>query len=167
MQSVLESQNSQDLVYRFFRQDGSQGWLWAKIEALVNGAGEMIGLHGVAMDVTEQKSVETALQDSESRFRKVFESAVVGMMFANINGQITEANDCLLKMLGYTRKELEAGLMRWDQITPPEYKSQDLEAIENLRIYGFTKPWEKEYYHKNGRRVPILMGASPLKGNQI
>ena len=164
VQSVLESQNSQDLVYRFFRQDGSQGWLWAKIEALVNGAGEMIGLHGVAMDVTEQKSVETALQDSESRFRKVFESAVVGMMFANINGQITEANDCLLKMLGYTRKELEAGLMRWDQITPPEYKSQDLEAIENLRIYGFTKPWEKEYYHKNGRRVPILMGASPFEG---
>ncbi|AIE75918.1 MULTISPECIES: diguanylate cyclase [unclassified Synechocystis] len=164
MQYVLQSQQPQDLIYRFFRQDGSQGWLWTKVEALVNASEEVIGLQGVAMDITEQKKVEIALQDSESRFRKVFESAVVGMMFASVQGQITEANDCLLRMLGYTRQELEAGLIRWDALTPPEHRPADQEAIDNLHKYGFTKPWEKEYYHKDGRRIPILLGVAPFEG---
>ncbi len=165
VQYVLQTGLAQELAYSFCRTDGSQGWIWAKTEALFNPNGEITGLQGVAMDITKQKEAEIALQNSESRFRKVFESDIVGIMFASLSGEVFEANNCLLDMIGYSRKELEAGLIRWDVLTPAEHRAKDVEAIENLRKYGFTKPWEKEYYHKNGSIVPVLVGAAPFEGN--
>ncbi|MBE9241084.1 PAS domain S-box protein [Synechocystis salina] len=162
---VLQTGQTQESAYRFCRTDGSQGWIWAKTEALFNLTGEVIGLQGVAMDITKQKEAEIALQNSESRFRKVFESDIVGIMFASLSGEVAEANNCLLNMLGYSRKELEAGLIRWDALTPAEHRAKDMEAVENLQKYGLTKPWEKEYYHKDGHTVPVLVGAAPFEGN--
>ncbi|WP_228014951.1 diguanylate cyclase [Synechocystis salina] len=86
-------------------------------------------------------------------------------MFASLSGEVAEANNCLLNMLGYSRKELEAGLIRWDALTPAEHRPKDVEAIENLQKYGFTKPWEKEYYHKDGHTVPVLVGVAPFEGD--
>ena len=165
VQYVLQTGLTQESTHRFCRTDDSQGWIWTKTEALFNPTGEITGLQGVAMDITEQKEAEIALQNSESRFRKVFESDIVGIMFASLSGEVFEANNCLLNMLGYSRKELDAGLIRWDVLTPAEHRAKDMEAVENLQKYGFTKAWEKEYYHKNGHTVPVLVGAAPFEGN--
>ncbi|NJL45249.1 MAG: PAS domain-containing protein [Leptolyngbyaceae cyanobacterium SM2_3_12] len=63
-------------------------------------------------------------------------------------------------MVGYTRGDLEAGRMRWDAITPPEYLPQDREHIAEAQERGGCPPYEKEYIRKDGSRVPILVGYS-------
>ncbi|MFB8789507.1 MAG: PAS domain S-box protein [Potamolinea sp.] len=62
--------------------------------------------------------MENALQESESKFRRLFESNIIGVIFANVSGAITEANDAFLGMIGYTRQEFQQGALRWDDITP-------------------------------------------------
>ncbi len=108
------------------------------------------------------EAMRDALQASENRFRRVFDSNVVGMMFTNFTGEITEANDRFLEMLGYNRAQLEAGLINWAEITPPEYRQQDLQAIEHLRQYGFIHPFEKAYRHQDGHLVFVLLGVAIL-----
>ena len=110
-------------------------------------------------DISDRKQAELELRKSEGRFRQLFESDVVGTLSANFQGQITDANDLFLDMLGYTREELESGLIRWDEITPPEYAATDVKVLSHLLEYGTITPWEKQYYRKDGSRVSVLIGA--------
>ncbi|MCY7331210.1 MAG: response regulator, partial [Pseudanabaena sp. CAN_BIN31] len=93
---------------------------------------------------------------------RVFESNIVGMMFTDFDGQITDANDRFLEMLGYSREDMNAKHFNWTTITPPEYLPLDLHAIQHLRINHVIEPWEKVYYHKDGHSVHVLIGVAML-----
>lgn len=112
--------------------------------------------------IVRKRQAAAALSESESRFRRLFESNVIGILFADTEGRITQANEAFLQMVGYTRQDLP---LRWDEMTSPEWRSSDEEAIRQLRVRGVVVPWEKEYFHKDGRRVPVLIGVALLGGS--
>ena len=56
--------------------------------------------------------------------------------------------------------ELAAGRISIQAITPPEHAGRDQVALEQLRGTGAFQPFEKEYVHRDGRRVPVLVGAA-------
>jgi PAS domain S-box-containing protein len=107
-----------------------------------------------------------ALQQSEARFGSIAQSSLIGIFFTNLSGNITEANDTFLQILGYTQADLLAGSLHWSDMTPPEYLPQDKRAIAELRESGICTPFEKEYIRKDGSRVPVLLGATFLEGSQ-
>ncbi len=124
-------------------------------------------IQGIFHDLRERLQIEQALRESEIRFRRVFESNVVGMLFADLGGQITDANDRFLAMLGYTRQELESGCcLNWAELTPPEYQALDRAAIARLRHHNALDPVEKAYFHKDGHLVPVLLGAAMLSDEE-
>ncbi|AUB39791.1 Sensor protein KdpD, transmembrane domain [Nostoc flagelliforme CCNUN1] len=106
---------------------------------------------------TSEASLKS-LRESEARFGRLTESNIIGVIVANLNGLIIEANDAFLQMLNYTRKDLRSGRIRWGEITPPEYIEVSEQAIEELRITGSCKPFEQEYIRKDGSQVPVLIG---------
>lgn len=114
---------------------------------------------------TVERSISLRLQ-SESRFRRVSDSNMIGIMFSDLNGMITEANDYFLRMVGFTREELYAGKLRWTSLTPPEYESLDEAAVIELTSKGVVRAYEKEYIRKDGKRIPVLLGAALLEGSQ-
>ncbi|BAY99266.1 multi-sensor hybrid histidine kinase [Tolypothrix tenuis PCC 7101] len=100
-----------------------------------------------------------ALRRSEARFGCLAESNIIGIIVADLNGPILEANDIFLQMVGYTQEELRSGRMRWREMTPPEYLEASDRAVEELLATGACTPFEKEYIRKDGSRLPILHGA--------
>jgi PAS domain S-box-containing protein len=62
------------------------------------------------------------LPDSETRFRSLLQIDTVGVVFFNEAGGITDANDAFLRMIGCTRTELQQGTIRYDELTPPEWR---------------------------------------------
>jgi PAS domain S-box-containing protein len=124
--------------------------------------GKVINLLGCSHNITDRKRVETALKNSELRFRRIFDSNVVGMVFADYTGNLIDINDRFLKMLGYSREEFIKANLTWQAITPPEYKTESLLANNYLKTRGVITPWEKQYYRKDGSLLSVLVGAALL-----
>jgi PAS domain S-box-containing protein len=112
-------------------------------------------------DITEQRREEAALRESNRLLGRLREANVLGFAVADEAG-ILEANDAYLGMIGYTRDDLESGRISWRAITPPKWAAADEDAVEQLRRSGATQPYEKEYLHQDGHRVPILIGAAVI-----
>jgi PAS domain S-box-containing protein len=90
------------------------------------------------------------------------EANVLAVVVASEEGSIHEANDAFLGIIGYTRQDLEAGRITWDAITPPEWAHADDEAVEQMGRTGTFRPYEKEYLHRDGHCVPVLIAAALL-----
>jgi PAS domain S-box-containing protein len=119
--NIKFGKKSSDYEFRLRHRDGNYVWARSSATPVINAEGELISIQGILSDISDRKQAELARESSEIRFRRVFESSVSGMIFADFQGNIIDANDRFLQMVGYTREELDAGLIHWDAMTPPEY----------------------------------------------
>lgn len=110
----------------------------------------------------ERKRSEEALRASEAKFRGFFDSNIIGAFVSTFDGLYLEANNEFLDMIGYTREDLLAGRIHRDILTPPAYAYVSQQAVQDLREVGFTHPYEKEYLHKNGTPIPILVAVTRI-----
>ncbi|MFN6460405.1 MAG: PAS domain S-box protein [Nostoc sp. DedVER02] len=110
--------------------------------------------------IAQRKAEESlkSLRESEARFGRLTESNIIGVIVADLNGLIIEANDAFLQMLNYTREDLRSSRIRWGEITPLEYIEVSEQSIQELRMAGSCKPFEQKYIRKDGSQVPVLIG---------
>ena len=151
-----------DLNYRIVRPDGSIRWIHDRAIATLDPRGNLAGLAGIAEDVTNMKQTERALEQIESRFRKLVESNVIGVFSGDSTGRILEANGAFLRMLGYTEKDLLANSIRWDRMIVPGTETSHYRIHERLLEAGFSEPVELEYVRKDGSLIPVLVGMARL-----
>ncbi|MGF6767897.1 PAS domain S-box-containing protein [Paraburkholderia sp. GAS199] len=98
------------------------------------------------------------LAEREAKIRKLVDANIIGITFWKIGGPIVEANDAFLNLVGYDRDDLYTGRLSWRTLTPPEYRERiDSVLLADLRATGQIGPYEKEYFCKNGSRVPVLV----------
>jgi PAS domain S-box-containing protein len=81
-------------------------------------------------------------------------------VFWNINGTIIEANEALLRMVGYEREELSLGQIRWRDLTAPEFREAAEQALVEALTHGRASPCEKEYVKKDSSRLPVIVGLA-------
>lgn len=109
---------------------------------------------------------ERELIISESRFRSLNEANIIGIAAMRMDGQVVEANDLLLNMLGYKRSELDSGCVNWQTITPESEADADSNVFQELTNNGWCKPHERKFAHRNGSLIPVYLGASMIKGDE-
>ncbi|MES2641672.1 MAG: PAS domain S-box protein [Myxococcota bacterium] len=124
--------------------------------------GRTLGLLGIARDLTERRRTEEELRASQRRYRRLVESNIIGVLIAQVDGEIVEANERFLGMVGRTQDEVRAGTLRWGDLTPPEGGEKTRRAFEELERSGVCVPFEKEFVHRSGRRVPVLVVMATL-----
>ncbi|HEY1536282.1 MAG TPA: response regulator [Polyangiaceae bacterium] len=124
--------------------------------------GAVVSVLGMAQVVTERVRAEQEARKSEERFRRVFESNMIGLTFFRTNGEVLEVNDALLEILGYTRADFEAGGLNWRALTVPGFEHLDEQALAQMAASGVCPAFEKEFFRKDGSRVPVILGGASL-----
>jgi PAS domain S-box-containing protein len=108
----------------------------------------------------ENARLYSDLAEREARIRRLVDSNIIGIMIGDSRGRIIEANEAFLDLLGYGREDLVSGRIRWTKLTPAEWAAADQDAIAQLNATGTCRPYEKEYFRKDGSRVPVLVGGA-------
>jgi PAS domain S-box-containing protein len=117
--------------------------------------------------IAEREKAETAVRELatglQSKIRCLVNSNIIGICIWDVEGRIIEANEAFLHIVGYGRGDLASGRLRWTELTPSEWREADEQALSELAANGICKPFEKEYFRKDGSRVPVLVGAALLE----
>jgi PAS domain S-box-containing protein len=123
---------------------------------------ELERLRGVEESARAQAvSLLSALRQSDSRNRQLFESPVTGMMLCD-GEAVLDVNETLLNWLGFSRAELADAARQHRLLTPHRYVAADNGALAQLRSTGSFSPYEKELVTRSGRRLPVLVAGVAL-----
>jgi PAS domain S-box-containing protein len=87
------------------------------------------------------------------------------MFVGGPGGEVFEANDYFLNMLGRTRQALEAGQLNWKDHTTPDTLDTSVNNVMQMQATGGSLPYEKEYLHADGSQVSALVALSLLSKN--
>jgi PAS domain S-box-containing protein len=106
------------------------------------------------------------LEVREAKIRRLVEANIMGILIWNLGGEIIEANEAFLRIVGYSRADLLSGRVRWTELTPAEWGDRDERAAAEMAITGIFQPLEKEYIRKDGSRVPVMIGGATLENDE-
>jgi diguanylate cyclase (GGDEF)-like protein/PAS domain S-box-containing protein len=128
----------------------------------VSETGELIAAFVLISDITRHRLAEQAIRESEERLRKFSEATREGIVFHD-KGLITDCNEALSRMVGYSHDELVGTEILG--YNAPEYR----EIVANNISAGIERPYEGAVLHKDGHRIPVeLVGKEmPYKGRHL
>ncbi len=102
---------------------------------------------------------ERFIAEVMSRYKALFDSNMFGLAATDFQDTIISANDAFLSMVGYSQEDIDNGMLKWSAISPSKYDTADIEKMSELLMHKSIVPFEKEYIHKDGHVVPVLVGA--------
>jgi PAS domain S-box-containing protein len=105
--------------------------------------------------------MQAALKENGGLLDRLREANVLGVVASSEQGAF-DANDAFLDIIGYSTEDLTAGRISYQAITTPESADRDREAFEELLAKGSFQPYEKEYLHRDGHRLPVLVGGAAV-----
>jgi formate hydrogenlyase transcriptional activator len=138
--------------YRLVIPGGTIKYIHVRAHALPDSSGN-IEIVGAVTDITERKT-------NEDKIRRLVEAGILGIFIANVDDEIIEANQAFLQMLQYERQDLVSGQLRWTDLTPAEWRERDQSILTEALATGVFQPYEKEFFRKDGSRVPVLIGGA-------
>ena len=117
-------------------------------------------------DLTSLATLHGALERREAKIRRLFEANIIGIFVWDVEGRILEANEAFLRIVQYDREDLLAGRVRWSDLTPAEWREDTARRVTEVMTTGTAQPREKEYFRKDGSRVPVLVGGATISEEQ-
>jgi PAS domain S-box-containing protein len=171
------------LLVPFYIGGKAVGTIWAILhsdrrrfdkedERLMNSLGQFASLayqtvdsiDGLRVQIAAREKAEAELRQLasglEAKVRRLVDANVIGIAIWSLEGAITEANEAFLQIIQYSGQDLVSGRVRWMDLTPAEWRDRDDRAIAELAATGICQPYEKEYFRKDGSRVPVLIGGA-------
>src|SRR4029077_6049762 len=100
------------------------------------------------------------LENREAKIRRLVEANIVAIVIWNVEGAIIASNEAFLRIVQYDRDDVDSGPVRWRDLTPAEWRERDERALAEVRATGTVQPYEKEWFRKDGSRVPVLVAGA-------
>ena len=166
---------------RYIRRDGSTVWINITRSIERDAGGAPRHFIAIIQDVDVRKRAELSLaesqlqlqealdvaQKSNVRFRRLIDANIFGVFTWTMDGRITDGNDAFLALIGYDRSETIHPGMRWIEVSSDSWHDADERALMELRATGICATYEKEFVHKSGRRVPVLVAAALFPDSDV
>jgi PAS domain S-box-containing protein len=155
VQRAIDTQTGYDAEFRaVWPIDGSTHWINARGGIIPGPQGEAVRMVGVTLDITERKRAEVALNISEARYRRLFESAKDGILILDAEtARITDANPFIAELLDYSHEEL-MGKELW-QIGVFEDVEASKAAARELQAKRYIRYEDLPLETKAGRRINV------------
>ncbi len=137
------------------KKDGTPFYASFTTHFYYDDAGNLLGTEGVIRDITKHKKAEQALQESEAKYRNIFESAVEGFFQSTPEGRFLSVNPAMAKMCGYTSPEEMINSIT--DLGPQFYVyPEDRKAfMERMEAYDIDENFEHQVYRKDGAIIWI------------
>jgi len=124
--------------------------------------GDIVGVIGFSIEITDRINVENALLESEKKYRLLFDTSPEGAIVSTLEGNIISTNAALRSMLNYTEEEINK--MSFYDLTPIESRDAEISTLQQSVLFGETiEPVEKEYIRKDGSVLPVLAKGWVIK----
>jgi PAS domain S-box-containing protein len=117
-------------------------------------------------DLRSIASMQREIERREAKIRHLVDANIIGIVIWDVKGQILDANNEFLRIVGYDQNDLLSGRVNWADMTPPELRDHDALTISRLKNKQAVQPFEKEYIRKDGSHVPVLVGIAGLEGTE-
>lgn len=178
-EQVLRHGQSEVHEKEYIRRDGELLQVEVRTFLLRDTDGHPEAMWAIVRDITERKAVAAELTAHHDRLeelvaqrtdelreitvfnRALFEATPVGLALCRMDGTHVDVNPAYLRIVGYDMAEIKH--LTGAALTPPEYAAQDAQQADILRSTGRYGPYEKEYLHRAGRRVPVLLNGLILQ----
>lgn len=155
---LLEEQGSvRGFEHQIFRRDGSKIWVSVNARAVRDEAGDVVYYEGTVQDITRRKETGAALQESEERYRALFENSKDALYVHDLSGTYISVNRAAEKLSGYSRAEI-IGRHFAEFIAPQHLRDVRENLCRKLETEGETS-YEVETITKDGRRVPVEISS--------
>lgn len=152
------------MQYRLRSAEGDYRWMSGRAEPLRDDRGLIVQWCGLCHDIDDQMRLYADVAEREARIRRLVDSDIIGIVIWDLDGTLIDANDAFLRMVQYDREDVKAGI-RWFDMTPPDWQAVHAqEEADELAATGKMQAREKEYFRKDGSRVPVLIGAACFDG---
>ena len=104
--AAFDQQQADEICLRIRRPDGEVRWVSHECAPVLESGGRFLGTRGSNRDVTDRMRMQTALRESEARFRVLYEKAPLPYQSLDENGNFIEVNQAFLDVLGYARADV-------------------------------------------------------------
>jgi len=162
MRVLHDGQPRRDVIMGVHRPDGSVVWISINSEPIRDPLGQLGAVATSFFDITSRRAAESALRESEERFRSTFDHAGIGMAVVGLDGRWLRVNRALLRIVGHEESWLLARTFR--DITHPEDLPPgeiELRRLLDDKITHFQL--EKRYLHAAGRVVWVHVTGSLVR----
>ena len=124
----------------------------------------LISVLNLELRIAKQKLEENvqSLRESESKFEKLKQANIIGIILTEIKGKLLAANQAFLNMIGYTQEELQSGKLNWSLITPQEKLEKNDYLIREIQTQGVYPAKEREYVNQDRSTTNLLVGLAEL-----
>jgi len=168
--SIENDKDKYEIEHRIIKQDnGEIRYVKEKCEHIKNDNGEIVRSLGIVQDITDRKKAEEKLRYSRERYQTIFNSAPIGKIIEDDQGNIIEVNEEMCKMSGYRKEELE-GSNIIDKLVLPEYQELAMKNIQKLingetleyDIKTPTKKGKMRFYHLKETNIDLPNGEKGI-----
>jgi len=146
--------------FEVIRKNGTKLFATCSVSLIMDAKSQPTGFRGIIRNVTEQKKAETALRESEERYRNLFETATDGIFTVDVNTRFTSGNRKAEEMCGYSRAEL---IGQYATVILPEEEVPRMADILKKVLKGEINTYETKIITKNGDLLPVEVTSSPIE----
>jgi PAS domain S-box-containing protein len=144
-----------ELELETIRGDGTHGWILVRGEAIREDSGALIGLHGIALDITDRKQAERVFV----QLKAMIDISLDGFWIVDLMGNVLQVNEAYAKISGYSVNELVG--MQICQLEAVESPEQIKAHMEKICAQGYDL-FETRHRHKDGHTIDIEVSVAFL-----
>ena len=161
MDRIQRGENPGKIEYRVLRSDGETRWLLAHAAPIRNEQGDVYRIAGVALDVTEARKAESALEESGQRFRKLAQASFDAILITQ-DGIVYDVNRGHADMFGYSSVEEVIGRPITDFVA-----EESLAEVQRRFVNNVEGTYQLVGLRKDGRRILLeATGATHVIGGR-